>query len=380
MVLLCGVFALTACDDDHDSNPTLQEPTTFKLNTPAYAAEEIDLGHSSYVYFTWSQPDYGFPAAAQYQVQLSLTDTYTVSFDEEEADKTGTKVADYATLDQIYTSCEADADAEAMAKGLQQVGKWQKNEVLDAKKVYVRIMSVYAGDTIYSNSVTINVIPYYVELKDADPEMWYILGSCIGDGGWSASATSIGTSVVPMFPKEGVEYDKKTGKGIIEYAGWFPADASFKILNSRFSWEYAFCSGGEAGKVALRDGGDDPGNITVPKAGYYLVEVNTTTVTCEITEITEKPTVYSSMSLTGAFSGALDKMDTVEGTENHVWKLDVTVDADGTVKFTDGTTEWGGDAFPYGVAVKGGNGIPATAGNYQVFFNDITGGYYFFSK
>ena len=33
--ILVATALLTACEDDRDSNPTIQEPTTFVLNTPA---------------------------------------------------------------------------------------------------------------------------------------------------------------------------------------------------------------------------------------------------------------------------------------------------------------------------------------------------------
>ena len=43
-ILLAVTFALplfTACETDNDSNPILNEPDTFTLNTPAYAANNV---------------------------------------------------------------------------------------------------------------------------------------------------------------------------------------------------------------------------------------------------------------------------------------------------------------------------------------------------
>mgnify|MGYP000104801583 CR=1 FL=1 len=37
------VMMFTACDDDLSKNPTLQSPSTFKLNTPSYAATNVNL-------------------------------------------------------------------------------------------------------------------------------------------------------------------------------------------------------------------------------------------------------------------------------------------------------------------------------------------------
>ena len=61
-LLLCASVALfSACEKDLDNNPTLQTPKTFTLNTPAYAAQTVDLKVSNGLNFSWSQPDYGFP-------------------------------------------------------------------------------------------------------------------------------------------------------------------------------------------------------------------------------------------------------------------------------------------------------------------------------
>lgn len=69
-LLLCSLAFFTACDDDRDNNPTIQTPTTFVLNTPSYAQANVDLATSESLAFSWSQPDYGFPALASYQIQV----------------------------------------------------------------------------------------------------------------------------------------------------------------------------------------------------------------------------------------------------------------------------------------------------------------------
>ena len=81
-LLLCaGVALFSACDKDLDNNPVLQSPKTFVLNTPAYAAQTIDLKVAESLKFTWSQPEYGFPVAAEYGMQFSTTNTWTKSVD-----------------------------------------------------------------------------------------------------------------------------------------------------------------------------------------------------------------------------------------------------------------------------------------------------------
>lgn len=213
LLLLSSICLFAACADDNDSNPTLVIPTTFQLNTPAYAPESVDLSTTSGLAFTWSQPNYGgFPVAAQYQMQFSLNNSFTTSVAEALADESGATVADYVALDQIYNSCKGTVDAAQLAKGLMQIAKWDSDKVPATTAVYARLAADYANSIVYSNVVTINVSPYYVELKDAAPIMWYLVGKNILDGSWSNNP---GVSSLPMFIQSDYAYDKATGEGEI---------------------------------------------------------------------------------------------------------------------------------------------------------------------
>jgi len=79
---MCSVGLFAACSDDNDSNPTLQQPSSFVLNEPGYAAQAINLANSTELPFTWSQPDYGFPVEASYDLQVSISGNFTVSTDQ----------------------------------------------------------------------------------------------------------------------------------------------------------------------------------------------------------------------------------------------------------------------------------------------------------
>ena len=65
---MCGAFILASCADDNDSNPVLQKPTSFVLNTPALATNgTYDLANSTSVELTCTQPNYGFPITTNYR-------------------------------------------------------------------------------------------------------------------------------------------------------------------------------------------------------------------------------------------------------------------------------------------------------------------------
>lgn len=382
LLLLSSICLFAACADDNDSNPTLVIPTTFQLNTPAYAPESVDLSTTSGLAFTWSQPNYGgFPVAAQYQMQFSLNNSFTTSVAEALADESGATVADYVALDQIYNSCKGTVDAAQLAKGLMQIAKWDSDKVPATTAVYARLAADYANSIVYSNVVTINVSPYYVELKDAAPIMWYLVGNNILDGSWSNNP---GVSSLPMFIQSDYAYDKATGEGEITYLNYFTTDG-WKIQPQDFNWNLGFMSDGNPNGAVFRNNGDDNGNIWCDPEGYYLVTVNTANNTCTIAPQDITPKVYDQICMSGSFNNWSDTDMTPankEG-ENHVWVYIMTVE-EGVVeqvKFKiagSWDTNWGygtedGEVNTCGKGTNGGKNIGVPEGTWIILFNDITG-------
>lgn len=398
MMLLAGTFAFTSCSDDNDSNPTLIQPSVFTVNTPDVGSALVDLESSSVITLTWSQPqftDFNAPVIATYSIDVSPTGSFTKAFDEMAEDNTG---ADFVTLSETYSTCKADIDAASIDKALVQVTGWTADAVPATLPITLRVNACVkdASFTEYgavtSNAITLNTIPYYIELSNAAPEIWYLTGGCIADGSWSNSESAIGTGMIPMYLKQGYDYDKKTGKGEIEYAGYFPEGAIFKIIapEGLQNWNYGMCGGDENGGQVYREGGDDPGNITINEAGYYKFTLNTGTHQMTWEKLGSYAT-YSQMAMPGDYQGwdVNSNLMTIltTATENHDWVADVTFASDpsdgGGVKFAaDGgwDVNWGGDTFPYGYGQAGGANIWYAAGTYKVFFNDILGSYMFIEK
>ena len=386
LLLLCGAYLFASCADDNDSNPTLTVPATFSLNTPAYSAFNVDLKTSSGLNFTWSQPDYGgFPVAAQYQMAFSLSDSFTTSVAEVEADETGTAVADYVILDQVYNGCSGTVDAAQLAKGLVQLAGWNENSVPASTTVYARLAAETPGaPTVYSNTVTINVIPFYVALKEAAPELWYLVGECVGDGSWNNSVGGIGTAIFPLMTLADESYDKATGQGVIAFTGWFPGGKGFKLIKTPGDWNEQW-GAGDAGYVK-NDGGS--GNITVPSDGYYTVKLDTKNNVLTIDPYDGAPRAFTTMGIPGGYNGwdvnanLMNAFNTYGG-ENHAWTATFDASEAGELKFAaDGAWDfnWGTDSFPYGQGTQGGANIPYKEGSYTVFLNDITGQFMFVEK
>lgn len=399
MLLTAGTFAMTSCEDDNDSNPTLTQPTSFVLNAPAVGTGNVDLLESDAIEITWSQPtpytDFNAPVVPTYSIQLSTKGTFDKAFDDTAEDNTG---ADHVVLSETYSVTSASILTSDIAKAMQQLNEWDTNDVPATQQLSIRLKSVVRDASfteyfpIYSNVVTVNTIPYYVELKNAAPEIWYLTGACIADGSWSNSEAAIGTGMTPMFVIPDYEYDKKTGKGEIVYAGYFPDNASFKIIapEGLSNWNYGICAGSEDGGQTYRDGGDDPGDIKVNNGGYYKITLNTSTHELTWEKLGAQST-YSQISMPGDYQGwdvSANLMTALTtATENHDWVADLTFASDpsdgGGVKFAANgawDVNWGGDTFPYGVGTQNGSNIWYAAGSYKVFFNDILGYYMFIAK
>jgi hypothetical protein len=381
LMLLSMTLMFTACDDDRDSNPTLSQPTTFALNNPVNTL--VDLAQSQGIPFAWSQPDYGgWPAAVEYQLEVSPTNNWTVSTDEAAADESGATIADYAILPTIYASCTGNMLAEELAKALVQICQWDEASVPEKQTVYVRCSAVTAGaKTIYSNVVSLDVNPYYIELADAPIEIWYLVGEGIGSADWDNGAGSVATGgLIPMYPIRGNEYDKRTGQGEIEYAGYFVGGKGFKLVKIPGKWDDQWGMGSDT--YVKNDGGS--GNITMPADGYYRIRLNTATDQLVIEPIEGTVGVYEMISMPGDYQGwntgenVMNPMST--NVENHDWYLMKVTYDDIALKFAADNAwdvNWGAADFPYGIGQQNGPNIPIKAGTYNVFFNDILGAYNF---
>lgn len=385
-MLLSMALVFTACEDDRDSNPTLVQPTSFTLNNPVNAL--VDLAESTGIPFAWSQPDYGgWPAAVEYQLEVSPTNSWNVSTDEAAADESGATIADFAILPSVFASCTGEMSATELAKALVSICKWTESDVPEKQTVYVRCKATTAGTkTIYSNVVSLEVNPYYIELADAPIEIWYLVGSGIGSSDWNNAADAVGSGgLIPMYPIMGNEYDSRTGQGEIQYAGYFNAGQQFKLILVPGDWgaQLNFTNvKNPAGFLSDEDG--DNHNIGIVEAGYYIIRLNTATSELIIEKYEGTPGVYNQIAMPGEYQGWDTSLNLMNGmstaVENHDWYLKKVTYDDTKLKFAaDGSWDvnWGSNTFPYGVGTQGGPDISVAAGTYDVFFNDILGTYNF---
>ena len=231
----------------------------------------------------------------------------------------------------------------------------------------------FTSTSIMSETFDLTVIPAPI----AVPDLWYLVGSCIGDGSWGNDPANVGTALIPMYSDDVEDFS------VLTYAGYFPAGQGFKLIHQPGNWDEQW--GMKDGVMVKNDGGSS--NIEVAADGYYLLTYDMNAETLTMTPFEGEVGVYSMMGMPGGYQDwnpggtLMTPMSTVAGVENHDWILkDATYSENTELKFAaDGgwAVNWGSNTFPLGNGVQNGANIPVEAGTYTVVFNDLLGKYYF---
>ena len=268
---------------------------------------------------------------------------------------------------------ELGYDGTMDAAELQQFVISRYGKAPEAREFTARVQCLMTNDT---TATIINSDEFLVTVVLAPatmPDLWYLVGSCIGDGTWGNEAANVGISLIPMYT-EAEDYS------VLTYAGYFPAGQGFKIIHQPGSWDEQW---GMTGGVTVKNDGNS-GNIEVPADGYYLITYDMNTETLTIAPYEGSVKAFTSMGMPGDYQGwdaggtLMTPMNTV--TENHDWIMKNATYDNTELKFAGNGgwgDNWGSTDFPVGTGVQNGANIPIEAGTYTVVFNDILGKYYF---
>lgn len=247
---------MASCETDTDDNPTLQHPTSFVLNTPAYATSNVyDLANSESVNLTTSQPDYGFPVVTTYEVQVSLNQAFT--------SVTGAEVPEginYTTLMSPYPQANMNVSATELNNAIVTLyqtdngGADPSGRVLNA---YVRLAAHVANvddSYCYSNVIT---LPVVVSYRATMPTEVYVAASSIHGG-------TEGKALAPVYGMEGQWY------GMVYMAAgasltWGDADSQ----TNGYALTTAVNDQANAETHEAADGG-----IEFTNAGWYVLHFN----------------------------------------------------------------------------------------------------------
>lgn len=274
-VALAVLPFMASCETDTDSNPTLQHPTSFVLNTPAYAENNVyDLANSESVNLTTTQPDYGFPVVTTYEVQVSLNQAFT--------EVTGAEVPEtvnYETLMSTYDKANMDVSAEEMNNAIvslyqQDFGGDPSGKVLD---VYVRLAAHVANadnSYCYSNVIKLPVVISYIATM---PKVVYVAAESIHGG-------TEGKALAPVFGLDAQWYGMvymSAGASLT----WGDADAQ-----DNGAAVTTFDDQADAGLSEAADGG-----IAFANAGWYVLHFSASIAD---NTLTSKLTVYPGAAYT----------------------------------------------------------------------------------
>ena len=302
LLVVMSLTLMTACSDDNDSNPTIQSPTEFKLNTPALENTPIDLANSSKIILTCSQPNYGYTASVQYTVQVATTPD----------------MSDAQEISETSSSAKVEVNASLLASTLTNIfvekGKTEADFPMDVK-AYFRLKAnivtsngnVVEGTEVLSNVVSLNKIHLLFSLPPVNlPSHVYTVGNFC-DWKWDNCF-----DMVQVYGTDNTFW-------CLVYID----DSGIK-LNSAAEW-----NGSEVGYAGITVSGDckddiidNGGNIASKNPGWYLVIVTTSVVNREIHYDVQfnKPTIW----LIGPAAGSTDYAEEAEG-----WSFTVPTTKDG---------------------------------------------------
>jgi hypothetical protein len=242
LLLLCSIGLFTACADDRDSNPTIQQPTKFVLNTPALAEQFIQLSPENKVNLTWSQPDYGYNALATYQIQVGLVNADgNVKWNEDN----GAPIY----LETTFTQCNVNVSGAEIAEAICKLdGFADKDAYIDmgfrkiAIRVHASILSSLGkdvpGTAIESNAITFNNMAAYCNIKSL--AYLYIVGSC---NGWPTPLPTSAETLADWRIYE-TEIGSKVFKGSVEMP---EGELTFRFYSELTGWGSDDNPGGSIG-------------------------------------------------------------------------------------------------------------------------------------
>ena len=302
LLVVMSLTLMTACSDDNDSNPTIQSPTEFKLNTPALENTPIDLANSAKIMLTCSQPNYGYTASVQYTVQVATKED----------------MSDAVELSETSTSAKVAINAASLASALTNIyvekGKTEADFPMDVK-AYFRLKAnivtsngnVVEGTEILSNVVSLNKIHLLFSLPPVNlPSNVFVVGNFC-DWDWAKSF-----DMVQVYGTDNtfwrLVYIDDSGIKLNTATEW---------NNNEKGYAGITVSGDCAGDIIDKDG-----NIASKNPGWYLVIVTTSVVNREIHYDVQfnKPTIW----LIGPAAGSDDFAEEAEG-----WSFTVPTTKDG---------------------------------------------------
>lgn len=239
--MLLAVFGATITSCKEDTQPRLEQPTEFILNTPPMASQTYILSEDSEgkpgeIYLTCSQPNYGMGVVTHYEVQVSDTEDFSV----------------FQSLLTVNTQAKITCSDYEFAVAMNALKGVTSEDDIDkydgsARDVYVRVRAYIPGcdySSINSNVIKLNVKPYFAVRA---PGKLYVIGDV---GGWDINNKALYISE----SQNGI--GSKIYSGVIAFTSE-QAENGFRFYTELGSW-------GDDGKLpSIGSNANDGDNLTI---------------------------------------------------------------------------------------------------------------------
>jgi len=274
LMLLGMVATLTSCSEDRDSNPNIQTPTTFNVNTPALADQYIQLSATNKVNLTWSQPNYGYNTLATYAIQVGLVqEDGTVDWNvKETTDADGNTVTENKFLETTFTNCNVNIPGEELARAINEIdGVTDPEAYVDNgyRKVALRVYSaVYntANDEIPGSGIMSENYVVYNNMADycavQGKGFIYCVGSCFG--GWMTPDAAHAEAYAPYRLFE-TEIGSNVYVGTMDIAA---GDITFRFYSKLTGWDAGDSYGQQVDDVSKEYTFNENGYFTNPEGEF----------------------------------------------------------------------------------------------------------------
>lgn len=187
-------MSLTGCKED--TQPRLDYPTEFQLNTPPFAHQEYIVDEGGYIEFTCSQADYGMGTTPQYQLEVAKPAEGV-----EDANLTWVPVEYTTTQAKMVIPAEPFSMAVCSAYGWDDPAMAEEPVPVKVRCVS-RILNAPADENgvskydITSNVITLDQVKVYFAVKL--PDAIYLVGQPQGwtqEGTWPLYETEVGSKI-----------------------------------------------------------------------------------------------------------------------------------------------------------------------------------------
>lgn len=280
-MMALAMVSFSSCEDDTD--PKLQEPTEFVLNTPPFATQLYDLTPNGVIELTCSQPNYGLTLATTYGVEISMLEDFGANLPapgEGEAPHAVTILPVNPQSAVIEIPESKIAEAICAMRGITSEEEYTE---IPAHPLYVRALAHINNQPatkITSNTVTLTQVKGYCAFEAESNAVLYTPGN---SNGWNQNDS-----------QWLVELADQPGK----FHGFIFINGEFKFTNQP-DWNgtnYGKDTAAEDGLSGTLSTDGGAGNLPMPPydekdypnggEGLYYAEVDINTLTYKLTKIT----------------------------------------------------------------------------------------------